>query len=136
MVEQNNKKIALNILFAPHNKQEIEPAYISKYNYKRKKQVTLLMITDDGKRWHYRAVTSFSALLRQISSSNNGDFYCLNCLHSYRTHDKLKKHERVCNNHDYCFVDMPKEHEKIKYIAGENSLRAPLIICADLKCLL
>ena len=50
MVEQNNKKIALNILFAPHNKQEIEPAYISKYNYKRKKQVTLLMITDDGKR--------------------------------------------------------------------------------------
>ena len=114
--EQNNKEIALNILFVPHNKKEIEPAYISKYNYKRKKQVILLMITDDGKRWHYLAVKSLSALLRGISSSNNGDFYCLNCFHSYRTLNKLKKHERVCNNHDYCRVDMPKEHEKIKYL--------------------
>ena len=81
--EQNNKEIALNILFVPHNKKEIRPAYISKYNHKRKKQVILLMITDDGKRWHYLAVRSLSALLRGISSSNNGDFYCLNCFHSY-----------------------------------------------------
>ena len=48
-------------------------------------------------------------------TSNNGDFYCLNCFHSYRTLNKLKKHVRVCNNHDYCCTDMPKEHEKIKY---------------------
>ena len=77
-----------------------------------------------------------SALLRGISSSNNGDFYCLNCFHSYRTLNKLKKHERVCNNHDYCHVDMPKEHEKIKYLPGEKSLKAPFIICADLEYLL
>ena len=37
--EQNNKEIALNVLFVPHNKKEIEPAYTSKYNYKRKKQL-------------------------------------------------------------------------------------------------
>ena len=48
------------------------------------------MITDDGKRQHYLAVKSLSALLRGISSSNNGDFYCLNCFHSYRTLNKLK----------------------------------------------
>ena len=94
------------------------------------------MITDDGKRWHYLAVRSLSALLRGISSSNNGDFYCLNCFHSYRTLNKLKKHERVCNNHDYCRVDMPKEHEKIKYLPGEKSLKVPFIIYADLECLL
>ena len=91
--EQNNKEIALNVLFVPHNKKEIELAYTSKYNYKRKKQVILLMITDDDKRWHYLAVKSLSALLRGISSSNNGHFYCLNCFHSYRTNKKLKKHE-------------------------------------------
>ena len=62
--EQNNKEIALNVLFVPHNKKEIELAYTSKYNYKHKKQVILLMITDDGKRWHYLAVRSLSALLR------------------------------------------------------------------------
>ena len=48
--EQNNKEIALNILFVPHNKKEIPHAYISKYNHKRKNQVILLMITDDGER--------------------------------------------------------------------------------------
>ena len=48
--EQNNKEIALNVLFVPHNKKEIEPAYTSKYNYKRKQQVILLMITDDSNR--------------------------------------------------------------------------------------
>ena len=103
----------MNILFVPHNTETISIACKSKYNHKRKNQVILLMITDDGERWHYLAVRSLSALLRGISSSNNGDFYCLNCFHSYRTHNKLKKHERVCNNHEYCHVEMPKENEKI-----------------------
>ena len=126
----------MNILFVPHNKKEIRPAYVSKYNHKCKNQGILLMITDDGKRWHYLVARSLSALLRGISSSNNGDFYCLNCFHSYRTLNKLKKHERVCNNHDYCRIDMPEEHEKIKYLPGEKSLKAPFIIFADLECLL
>ena len=37
------------------------------------------MITDENNRWHYLAVKSLSALFRGITSSNNGDFYCLNC---------------------------------------------------------
>ena len=86
----------MNILFVPHNKEEIRPAYISKYNHKRKNQVILLMITD-GKKWYYIAVRSLPALLRGITSSNNKDFYCLNCFHSYRTHNNLKKHERHVN---------------------------------------
>ena len=77
-----------------------------------------------------------SALLRGISWSNNGDFYCLNCFHSYSAHNKLKKHEKVCNNHDYCRVYMPKEQEKIKYLPREKSLKVPFIIYVDLKCLL
>ena len=76
-------------------------------------------------------------MLKRISSSNNGDFYCLNCFHSYRTLNKLKKHERVCNNHDYCHVDMPEEGKNIlKYSPGDKSLKAPFIIYADLECLL
>ena len=30
--ESNNKSIALNILYVPHNTEEIRHAYISKYN--------------------------------------------------------------------------------------------------------
>ena len=94
------------------------------------------MITD-GKKGHYLAVRSLSVLLRETTSSNNGDLYCLNCFHSYRTYNKLKKHKRVCNNHDYCRVDMPKEDEKIlKYNPGEKLLKAPFIIYADLESIL
>ena len=95
------------------------------------------MITDDGKKWHYLAVKKLSALLRGITSNNHGDFYCLNCLHSYRTKEKLKKHEKVCNNYDYCYVRMPHGFEKIlKYNPGEKSLKVPFIIYSDLECLL
>ena len=45
--ERNNKTIALNILFMPHNTKTIRVAYRSEHKIKRKKQVILLMITDD-----------------------------------------------------------------------------------------
>ena len=124
--EQNNKEIALNVLFVPHNKTKMEPAYTSKYNYKHKKQVILLMITDDDNRWHYLAVKNLAVLLRQITSNHHGDFYCLNCFHSYRTPNKLKKHEIVRNNLDHCRVGTPKMHEQIKYLPGEKSLKLRL----------
>ena len=37
------------------------------------------------------AIKIISGLLKGITSNHNGDFYCLNCLHSYRTKSKLKK---------------------------------------------
>ena len=47
------------------------------------------MITDN-KKWHYLIVKCLSALFGGKNSKNNGDFYCKNCLHSYRTENKLK----------------------------------------------
>ena len=47
------------------------------------------MITD-SKKWHYLAVKRLPALLRGITSNDDGEFYCLNCLHSYRTKINLK----------------------------------------------
>ena len=66
--ERNNKTIALNILFIPHNKKTIRVAYRSEYNNKSKKQVILLKITD-GKKWHYLAMTTLSPLLQGNSSN-------------------------------------------------------------------
>ena len=68
------------------------------------------MLTDKNNRWYYLAVKSLSALFRGRTSNHHGDFHCLNCFHSYTTLNKLKKYERVCNNHDYCRIDMPEEH--------------------------
>ena len=94
------------------------------------------MISDKNNRWHYLAIKSLKALFRGTTSNHHEDFYCLNCFHSYSTLNKLKKHKRICNNHDYCRIDMPKENEKIKYLPGEKSLKAPFIVYADLECLL
>ena len=60
----NNKSIALNILYAPHNTIKKCHAYKSKYNLSRENQVIPLMITD-GEKWHYLTVRSLSALLRE-----------------------------------------------------------------------
>ena len=111
--------------------------YISKYNHERDNQVNLLMITDNSNNWHWLAVKNTSGLLRIITSKHNGDFYCLSCFHSYRTKKKLKKNERIFKEHDFCYLKIPNEDEKIwKYNLGEKSLKAPHIICVDLECLL
>ena len=78
-----------------------------------------------------------SALLRGVTSNHNGDFYCLNWFHSYKTENKLKKQERILKDHDYCYVEMPNEYNKIlKYNHREESIKAPFIIYSDLECLL
>ena len=101
--ERNNKTIALNILFIPHNTKTIRVAYRSEYNNKRKKQVILLMITD-GKKWHHLTITNLSALRQGNSSNHEGDFYCLNWFNSYTTKNKLQEHEEIYNNPDSCHI--------------------------------
>ena len=133
--ELNNESIALNILYVPHKTRKICLAYKSKYNFTRENQVILLMITD-GKKWHYLAVKRLSALLNGITSNHDGDFYCLNYFHAYTTKNKLDAHKKICENRDYCNVEMPNEDNKIiKYNQGEKSIRSPFIIYADLECL-
>ena len=91
-------------------KKKIYPAYVSKNNSNREKQVILLMIPNrekreaksggreanihrreaksKGQRWHYLAVKKLSALLRGVSPKHHGDFCCLNYLHSFATEKK------------------------------------------------
>ena len=93
------------------------------------------MITDDAENWHYLTVKTIPALLRGITSNHDGDFYFLNCFQSQRTKAALKKHEKVCKDHDYCNVKMPDKDKKIlKYIPGEKSLKVPFMIYVDLEC--
>ena len=131
-----NNEIALNILYVPHNTRKIQVAYKSKHNLTCDKQVILLMITD-GEKWHYLTVKILKGLFRGITSSHKEDFYCLNCFRSYRTRNKLEVHEKICENHDYCNVDMPaKDNNIIKYNQGEKSIKLPFVVYADLECLL
>ena len=131
-----NNKVAINILYIPHNTKKIQLAYRSKYNLTHNKQIILLMITD-GEKWHYLVVNNLSRLLRGITSNHNADFYCLNCFHSYRTKNKLEAHKKICENHNYCHVEMlTKGNNTIKFNHGEKSIKMSFTIYADLECLL
>ena len=60
-------------------------------------EITLLMIPDE-KDWYYLAAKKETALVKEVTSKNNIDFYCLNCLHSFRTENKPKCYEKVCKS--------------------------------------
>ena len=90
-----------------------------------------------GEKWHYLVLKNLSGLLKKITSNHYGNFDCLNCFHSYRTKSKLETHKKICENHDYCHVEIPtKDNNIIKYNHGEKSMKLPFLIYADLECLL
>ena len=94
------------------------------------------MITN-GEKWHYLTEKNLSGLLRGITSNHQGNFYCLNCFRSYRTRNKFEVHKTICENHDYCNIEMPtKDNNIIKYNQGEKSIKLPFVVYADLECLL
>ena len=72
------------------------------------------MIPSDKKEgWHYLAVKECSTLLRGITSKRHGDYYCLNCLHSFRAENKLQSRKKACKNKDFCGIVMPSEKNNI-----------------------
>ena len=106
------------------------------YNLTCDKQVILLMISN-GEDWHYLTVKNLPGLLKGIASNHKEDFYCLNCFRSYRTKNKLEEHKKMCENYNYCNVEMPtKDNNIIKYNQGEKSIKLPFAVYADLECLL
>ena len=61
----------------------------------------------------------------------------MGCLHSYRTKNVLKKHDRLCRNNDYCETTMPNDESNIlQYQSGTKSLKLPYIMIADTEALL
>ena len=101
-----------------------------------KNQVILLMITDIEK-LYYLVAKKFSALFSKITPKHDGKFYNSNCLHSFRTENKLKEHENVCRNHDYYYIEISKEITNIlHYNLGEKSMKFRFIIYADMETLL
>ena len=73
--------------------------------------------------------------MRNKLDENNGDFYFLNCLHSFRTKHKLESCKKVCKNKGFCNVIMFFEDKKIlEFNQNQKQDKAPSIIYADLKC--
>ena len=54
-----------------------------------------------------------TALLRGITCKHPGDFYCLNCLHSFASENKRESHKNLCEIKHFWNVLMPSKDTKI-----------------------
>ena len=57
-------------------------------------------------------VEKLTSLLKEITSKNNCNFYCLNYLYSFRA-EKRKPHKKVFENKDFSNIMMPSGETKI-----------------------
>ena len=61
----------------------------------------------------------------------------MNCLHSFRTKNKLESHKKLCENKDFCNVIMSSEDTKIlEFNQYQKSDKAPFVIYADLESII
>ena len=75
--------------------------------------------------------------LKGITSKHHCCFYCLQCLHSFRTENKLRCHEKVCKSKDFCGIVMPSEKDNIlEFNPYMKSDKMPYVIYVDTKSLI
>ena len=87
--------------------------------------------------WHYLVVKKLSELLRGITSKHYSDFYCLSCLHPFRTKNKIESHKKICENKDFCNVIMLSEGNKIlEFNQYQKSDKTSFNVYADLECVI
>ena len=130
-LKKNNEDIALRILYVPYEEEEneiidVQPEYISKFNFTKKKQVVLLKISDGSGKWHFLALKSeleensdcmkptksFSKLMRNISSNSHENYYCFGCFHSFRCKSTLEKYTllwKIMTLYEDCIQKLCKE---------------------------
>ena len=72
-----------------------------------------------------------------MTCKNKGIFYFLNFLHSFRTENKLKSHNKVYyKNKDFSEIVMPSEKDNIlEFNQYMKSDKIPCIIYADIESL-
>ena len=85
------------------------------------------MIPNEEKKvWRDQAVKNYP-LLRGITSKSHG-YFCFNCLHSFRTENKLKSHKNVCKNKDFCEIAMLLEKDNaLEFNQSMKSDKMPYI---------
>ena len=76
--EQINESVALSVLFASQNSEEVTLVYKSEHNLKWENEVLLLMINDDDEKYYFPVKSklelySYEWLRSKIESITNGD---------------------------------------------------------------
>ena len=72
-----------------------------------------------------------------ISSNSHDDFYCYECLLSFRTEIALKNHVDLCKSNKFAKIELRNEENKFKkYNPGGKSQKMNTVIYADFELIL
>ena len=90
--EKINVTIALNFLYS-QRKKHIMSAFQLVFLYSQRKKIYHVCVSKHNSKLMplYSSKESIS-IIKRSTSKYNGDFYCLNYLHSFRTKNKLDSH--------------------------------------------
>ena len=88
-------------------------------------------VDDHNENLAVKNLSEFDDELRPKTS----DYYCINCLHSFRSANYLKLHEDY-KDHDYCRSKMREAHNNILKLNQQKSLKIPFFINAGTESLL
>ena len=116
---------------------EEEDIYICrKSNYRRKKEINLMLISEDD-RWHYTAIKSLSRLLASKNSKHHGEqYFCTNCLQGFILESSRDRHYGYCNDNETVRVEMPKKGSTIEFYDGQNQFKVPSMMCVGFEAIL
>ena len=76
-------------------------------------------------------------LLHGNTFKRKDEHYCQNFFHAFRRDCKLKSHENVYKNHNFCNIKIPEGNDKIlKFTQNHKFMKIPFFIYADSESLL
>ena len=141
--EQNNTSVALNILFVPHNSEEIKLTYKSNYN-KRKNQVILLMVNDEFNKCNYFSVKNLSELnslgwlrgKKETIISGDNDFEnalddALNYQNIKTNPERISKLKPYINKYNWEGINFPAGSKEWRKFEQNNDTIALNILYAE-----
>ena len=124
--KQNSLNINVFALEDQTNKQSLYPVYIS--NVKSENRVDLLYV-EENENTHYCLIKDLDSFL--CDKNKHKQHTCRNCLQRFRRLETLEKHKEICQDHNYCKVNMPKEDNILKFKNYHFKNRLPFVIYSD-----
>ena len=150
----------VNFLYYDFNKININRggSYIDSPKWLKDKKSTINPKNNDDKCFQYAAtlalnldkikkdpqrVSKFKPFIEKYNwedidfPSTSKDWKKFECNNEVELNILYVPYNKMCENHDYCHVEMPtKNNNIIKYNHGEKSMKLPFVIYADSECLL
>ena len=70
--------------------------------------------------------------MRNTSSNSHESYYCYACFHTFRTQSKLYEHSKLCKDHNYCEIRLPKDGKNtISHKFGSKALKINDMLILD-----